>query len=297
MSSRYVLGVYEKALPGELSLSRKFLYARNTGFDAFELSIDETDERLGRLKWDNKMCRSIRTISEDNGVQIGSICLSAHRRFPLGSHDALQRKVSVDILKRTIEIASEVGARMIQLAGYDVYYEKHDDYTEKQFVESITNSVEYASSAGVLLGFETMETSFMDTVQKAMHYVKIVGSPYLGIYPDIGNLKNASTKYDIDIIDDISSGTGHIFAAHLKETRPGVYRNLFFGDGYTDYEGCITELLKQGVRRFTAEFWYQGEQNYIENLHRASSFLRAIIDGKLHETDEIVLQQYDQETR
>lgn len=31
------------------------------------------------------------------------------------------------------------------------------------------------------LGFETMETPFMDTVEKAMHYVKLVDSPYLGV--------------------------------------------------------------------------------------------------------------------
>ena len=42
------------------------------------------------------------------------------------------------------------------------------------------------------LGFETMETPFMDTVEKSMEYVNKINSPYLGVYPDIGNLKNAS---------------------------------------------------------------------------------------------------------
>ena len=40
-----------------------------------------------------------------------------------------------------------------------------------------------------MLGFETMETPFMDTVEKAMAYVKDVDQAYLGVYPDIGNLK------------------------------------------------------------------------------------------------------------
>ena len=48
-----------------------------------------------------------------------------------------------------------------------------------------------AAKQGVLLGFETMETPFMDTVEKAMAYVKDVDQAYLGVYPDIGNLKNA----------------------------------------------------------------------------------------------------------
>ena len=47
-----------------------------------------------------------------------------------------------------------------------------------------------AAEKGIVLGFETMETPFMDTVEKAMRYVNLVSSPYLGVYPDIGNLKN-----------------------------------------------------------------------------------------------------------
>jgi len=40
-----------------------------------------------------------------------------------------------------------------------------------------------AAKEGVQLGFETMETPFMDTTAKAMHYVDIVNSPYLGVIP------------------------------------------------------------------------------------------------------------------
>ena len=43
-----------------------------------------------------------------------------------------------------------------------------------------------AAKYGIVMGFETMETPFMDTVEKAMEYVRIVDSPYLQIYPDIG---------------------------------------------------------------------------------------------------------------
>ena len=86
-----------------------------------------------------------------------------------------------------------------------------------------------AAKQGVLLGFETMETPFMDTVEKAMAYVKDVDQAYLGVYPDIGNLKNASLLYNVDVNEDIMTGKGHIFATHLKETVPGKYREIPFG--------------------------------------------------------------------
>ena len=36
-----------------------------------------------------------------------------------------------------------------------------------------------ASQKGILLGFETMETPFMNTVEKSMRFVELVKSPYL----------------------------------------------------------------------------------------------------------------------
>ena len=128
------------------------------------------------------------------------------------------------------------------------------------------------------MGFETMETPFMDTVEKSMRYVQRVNSPYLGVYPDIGNLKNAAVLYGGDVVADLRMGQGRIFAAHLKETLPGVYRDMHFNTGgHTEYIPCIRELLRQGVRMFTGEFWYHGEENYQEIICEASAFLRSRI--------------------
>ena len=37
-----------------------------------------------------------------------------------------------------------------------------------------------------------MENCFMNTVWKAMYYVRQIDSLYLNIYPDVGNMKNAA---------------------------------------------------------------------------------------------------------
>lgn len=42
----------------------------------------------------------------------------------------------------------------------------------------------------------------MDTVEKAMNYVTKINNSYLGVYPDIGNLKNASLIYT-SVVEDI----------------------------------------------------------------------------------------------
>jgi len=273
----YQLGIYEKAMPDHLTIAEKLRLAKQSGFDYMEVSIDETQERLSRLKYTDDMLFEIQSAMHREAFYIRTMCLSGHRKYPLGSHNKEIRRRSLEIAYDAVDFASKLGIRLIQLAGYDVYYEPHDNETARYFMENLRKSVRYAAQKGVFLGFETMETPFMDTTEKAMGYVSAVNSPFLGIYPDIGNLQNAAAAYNSDVFADLKKGTGHIFAAHLKETKPGVYRNMRFGTGHTEYVRSIAELMRAGVGMFTAEFWYLGEQNmrYIED---ASVFLREKLD-------------------
>lgn len=266
------LGIYEKAIPNNLEINEKLSLAKKIGFDQVEISIDESDEKLQRLT--NGFSKKLLKAQIDSEIRVRTMCLSGHRKYPLGSMDENIRKRSLEIMQKAIEFSDENSIRIIQLAGYDVYYEKSSEDTKKYFLENLSKSVEMASKYGVILAFETMETSFMDTVEKAMKYVNIINSPYLGVYPDIGNLKNAAVKYGTDVVEDLKKGRGHIFAAHLKETNPGIYRDMTFGSGgHTEYESSIKELKDQGVRIFTGEFWDHGEENYKDIIKNAHEFL------------------------
>lgn len=46
-----ILGLYEKAQPDAIVLEEKLDNAARAGFDSFELSVDESDQRLARLAW------------------------------------------------------------------------------------------------------------------------------------------------------------------------------------------------------------------------------------------------------
>ncbi len=275
---KYRLGLYEKAMPNSLNIEEKLAYVKICGFDWLELSIDESDEKQARLCQSAAEISLLRDAAFSSGVPIHTMCLSGHRKYPLGSHDPAISRKSLDIMKRAIDLSCNLGIRLIQLAGYDVYYEPSDESTRERFGENLAKCTELAAKSGIALGFETMETPFMDTVSKAMKWVSRIESPYLGLYPDIGNLSNASLIYGHDIIEDLHLGNGHIFAAHLKETSAGVYRDLFFGNGTTPYASCIHELVQQGVRMFTGEFWYDPTKPLKETLLSASSFLRSLID-------------------
>lgn len=276
--SNYRLGLYEKAMPSTLHWEEKLMITKECGFDYLEMSVDETDEKLARLDYTKEERKQLVDAMWKTNVKISSLCLSAHRKTPLGSHDANVRETAVDIMEKAIDLASDLGIRIIQLAGYDVYYEQGDAQTRAWFKENVNVCVQRAAKKGILLGFETMETPFMDTVEKAMVYVHEMHHPFLGVYPDIGNLKNASLLYHTQVNEDLQTGKAHLFAAHLKETQPNAYREIAFGSGHSEFLENITQLKALGVRMFVGEFWYMGQASWKQDIKDANVFLRAKLD-------------------
>lgn len=271
----YRLGLYEKSMPNTLSWVEKLNVVKESGFDYLEISIDESDARLARL---DQPVDEIKEAINKTGVPICSMCLSGHRKYPLGSHDQKIQERSLEIMKKAILFAADLGIRIIQLAGYDVYYETGDASTKEAFANNLKKCVDMAAKYGIVLGFETMETPFMDTVEKSMGYVNLIQSPYLGVYPDIGNLKNASLLYGVDVNEDLMCGKGHIVASHLKETVPGKYREIPFGTGHTEFVKNIKTLKRLGVRMFVGEFWYVQNEDWKDVIFHANQFLREKLD-------------------
>ncbi len=276
MDRMYKIGLYEKAMPKDIGWKEKFQVAKSAGYDYIEISIDETDEKLARLDWSDAQIRDVVSVAYGESMSFGSICLSGQRRYALGDKDETK---SLEILEKAIRFARIAEIPVIQMAGYDTYYAQSTEETEKRFRKNLALGTAVAAKEGIILAFETMETPFMDTMEKAMRRILPIASPYLGVYPDIGNLNNAALLYKSDILADMEKGKGHIVAAHIKETMPGKYREVPFGTGVVDFERILKKLWQLGVRRYVTELWYTGNDDWKQAVNGASSFARKILDG------------------
>lgn len=213
------LGIYEKALlPGTLAGS--FATGEKLGFDFVEMSVDETDARLERLDWSREQRTELVNTIAETGVRVPSMCLSAHRRFPLGSEDDAVRAQGLEIMRKAIQLAQDVGIRVIQLAGYDVYYREANNETRRRFRDGLKESVEMASRAQVTLAMEIMDYPLMNSISKALGYAHYLNNPWFQLYPDIGNL----SAWDNDVQMELQAGMGHIVAVHVKDTKPGIFK-------------------------------------------------------------------------
>lgn len=278
--SAYTIGLYEKAMPKELTWKEKLQAAKEAGYDFVEISIDETDEKLARLDWTKEERLELVKTMYEVGIPVRTMCLSGHRKYPIGSSDPATCARGMEIMEKAIQLADDLGIRIIQLAGYDVYYDESTPETVARFGENLKKCTLMAAKAGVLMGFETMETEFMNTCQKSMNYVNKVNSSYLNVYPDCGNINNAAITYGTNVLEDLRSCNGHVVAMHLKETVPGKFRDMMYGEGQVDFPAMIDTAWAMGVRKFVTEFWYLGKENWMDDLHFANKTMRALLDKK-----------------
>ena len=258
-NKNFSIGIYEKALPGNLDWEERLLLARDAGYNFMELSIDETDERIERLEWDIVKKKNLREISEKVGVPLLTMCLSGNRRFPIGSpyHD-IQKK-GMEIITDAIWFAFQLGIRIIQIAGYDVTAgEKSTDLSRETFGINLKKCLNLAASLGVVLAIENVDSEFMDSLGKIMHYIKDINSPWLQIYPDIGNL----TAMNQNVQQQLKDYGNHIVAVHIKDTRPGIVRNVPFGEGIVDFVSAFNILKDIGFYGpMLLEMWADGKKD------------------------------------
>lgn len=275
---KYEIGLYEKAVRDSLGWKEKLECAKECGYDYLEISIDASEAKIARINMTAEERFEVLKAMYEAQLPIRSMSVSALTKFALGDPDEAIRSRGVAILEGSIHLAADLGIRTVMVPGYDIYYGESTLETKRLFLENITKMTEQAAAAGVVLGFETMENEFMNTVGKAMKYVKLVNSSYLKIYPDSGNITNAAVLHKHDVCEDLTLGRGHLVALHLKESKPGIFREVPFLTGHVEFERIINTAWSLGVRRYVTELWDVGQDTWKEDICFANQSMRAILD-------------------
>lgn len=276
------LGIYEKALPHDLTWEERLELVRKLGFNFLELSIDESDERLARLDWPEDKIKEVRDAIWKTKTPIYTMMLSGHRRYPLGSKDIQIRTKALDMMNKAIRLAGFLGIRNIQLAGYDVFYEEKTVLSRELFVENLTKAVEMAAAQQVTLAIETMDDPFINSLSKVKYLKSQIKSPWLQAYPDLGNI---SAWPENNIAQDLEENIENVVSIHLKDTVrvtadfPGKFKDVPFGEGCVDFKGCLRTMQRLGYNgTYTIEMWSQARDNPVAEVKEAKQFFTKLFD-------------------
>lgn len=278
MLGNHLLGIYEKAFSPAQPLPTILSKARKLGFDFVELSIDESDERLSRLDWSGDQIEMLRRECFSQQIRFQSMCLSAHRRFPFGSADVSIREKAADIMEKAIDFACAMGIRVIQLAGYDTYYEPSTPESVKHFRAGMEWAARLAAQKQVMLAMEVMDTPFMNSISKHMAYEAMLNSPWYKVYPDLGNL---SAWPENDAGYEIAHGIHSIVAVHLKDTLAvtdnfkGKFKCVPFGSGCVDFPARFCQLEQLGyIGPYMIEMWHTPDTDELEEISNSTKWIR-----------------------
>ena len=277
MLGDHLLGLYEKALDPQDDWRTRLTKTKAMGFDFMEISIDETDARLARLDWTREQQEELRRICYETGVPLQSMCLSAHRRFPFGSGDEKIRAQAYEVMEKAVDLCLALGVRVIQLAGYDVYYEPSTPESVRLFREGMAWAAKLAAKKQVMLAMEIMGTPFMNSISKHMAYEGMLHSPWYKVYPDMGNI-SAWPENDVDF--EFEQGIASIVAVHLKDTLavtkefPGKFKCVPFGTGCVDFPKRFAQLERLGYRGpYMIEMWYAPGTEDVAEVLQAKQWL------------------------
>jgi len=265
------LGIYEKAFPENLSMSEMLCLAKESGYDFFEISIDRSDKRINRVFCEEETDR-IKKAIEYTGFPIEHIGLSALSQYTLGNSDRDIQLKGIEIFKKTVIFAKKIGGRLIQIPACDTpKFVPRDEETDQRYIYTLKKLIEFAAKEGVMVALENMEEEYSGTVERCSRIVDLIGSPYLKLYPDSGNVTNASRFSKKTILEDMQSGKGQYVAFHLKEVRNNKYGGLYYGEGIVDFPTIVHEAFLLGARRFVMEYWYTGNTEWKEDLINAKN--------------------------
>ncbi|MFI5369842.1 MAG: L-ribulose-5-phosphate 3-epimerase, partial [Spirochaetia bacterium] len=213
---------------------------------------DESEEKLARLSWPADARQDLHRVLASAPASIDTMCLSAHRKYALGTRSKPQRHEALDIMRRAIDFAAEFGLRIVQVAGYDVFYEESTEQTRALYMQSILQSAEWARQSCVTLALENVDRPTVDSIVKGMQFVQAADTPWFQLYPDIGNL----AAMEKDVTEELLAAGRHLVGLHLKDTRLGEFRRVPLGEGLVDFDAAFSTLKRMGYHGlFVVEMW------------------------------------------
>lgn len=237
----WLAGLNHWALPGT-SVREAAALAREAGFDALELNLDETGE-VG-LETPAAAARALRVTVEGAGLRVGGLSTALYWRHSPTAEDAATRERAREIARRQLALAAELGAGAIlvvpgvvgrttggPLARYDLAYERA--------VEFLAGLAPEAERAGVDLALENVWNKFLLSPLEMRGLVDDAGSARIGVYFDVGNI--VSIGYPEQWIAILGE---RIRRVHLKDFQREPARFVDIGAGDVDWP-AVGDALRQ----------------------------------------------------
>ena len=181
-----IKSINQWSLPGTLSMEQALLAAKKAGFAGYEPAFNLEGELS--FKSHTADAKKLRALADSEGIELVSLASGLYWEYSFAHNDPAMRAKGHDICKAQLDCAAELGVDTILVVPgksdesipYDVAYNRA--------LEGVNSLKDYAAQAGVVIGLENVWNNFLLSPLEYRDFMDQVGSPYVGMYFDVGNV-------------------------------------------------------------------------------------------------------------
>ena len=220
------------------------LFAR-TGMQGIELVMQDDYRCAVPTTVTKAALREIRQRAADLGMQIAFL---APYITDLNSLDESTYHSQVDLLKRAVDVAVDLGAPGLRVYGGKEVPEAEWQPHFERLVAGLRIGGEMARPAGLNLAVENHQTTMTVSARRTMEVVRTVSLPNVGVLYDQANL---SHMHQEEFAEALGLQRGHIVHVHVKDfvKKPGRERSTSDTVAFMPSEGrsIITKVVGEGI--------------------------------------------------
>lgn len=216
-----------------------------TGIQGIELIMQDDYKCAVPTTVTTPVLREIRQRAADVGMEIAFLTpyITA-----LNSLDEPTYRTQVDLLKRGVEVAVELGAPGLRVYGGKEVPEAEWQPHFERLVAGLRIGGEMARSAGVKLAVENHQTTMTVSARRTMEVVRAVGLGSVGVLYDQANLSHMQQE---EFAEALGLHRRHIVHVHVKDfvKKPGRERSTSDTVAFMPSEGrsIITKVVGEGI--------------------------------------------------
>jgi len=174
------------SMPPGTNIEGGMKLAKQVGFEAIELAVDEAGE-LGLDTGADDLAR-IRDLADATGVKLPTVATGLGWAYPVVGPDSAVCDKGKRVVRKCLEVAQALGAGVILCVPGSVTDSFSYDAACEQLVPAFQALGDEAADYGVVIGLENVWNKFMLSPVEFARLIDDIDRPYVQAYFDVGNV-------------------------------------------------------------------------------------------------------------
>lgn len=269
--------------PREYSFVDGVRLLKRAGYDGVELWLGERP--WFQMKTSDTEVRALLTQIQDAGLAVSNVANALDWDENISDRDPAKREAAFRHIERQIEASQILNTDAILVVAGLVTEQIPYNEVYNRTVEGLQRLAPIAAKARVKIGVENCcaEQKFLLSPREFQTFLKDVGSPWVGIHLDVGNIHDTGFAEQWIEIHGPNITRIHLKDVHKHRGRCGnesVYTNIFLGDN--NWKAIRAAMIKVGydgwlIAEMEAKYQYAPDQQVFDT----SAAMKRLIEGSL----------------